>query len=93
MPKVEAMKEFCTLLEKCSPELVPWMEAQQKEREEQERMRREEEERKGREMEAEMERLKQLAEEEARRKAQQQEEEERLSFKMFACVVHRHVGL
>ena len=78
MPKVEAMKEFCCLLERCSPELVPWMEAQQKEREEQERLRREEEERKRREAEeaAERERQRQIAEVEARRKAL--EEEERL---------------
>ena len=38
----EAMKKFCTLLGTCSPELAPWMEAQQKEKEEKERMRKEE---------------------------------------------------
>ena len=72
----EAMKKFCTLLGTCSPELAPWMEAQQKEKEEKERMRKEEEERLRREAEEAAERERQrLLEEEMRRKAEEEEEE------------------
>ncbi|XP_078350181.1 Golgi resident protein GCP60-like [Oculina patagonica] len=70
----EAMKKFCSLLGTCSPELGPWMEAQQKEREEKERIRKEEEERLRREAEeaAEQERQRLLAED-MRRKAEEEE--------------------
>ena len=72
----EAMKKFCTLLGTCSPELAPWMEAQQKEKEEKERMRKEEEERLRREAEEAAERERQrLLQEEMRRKAEEEEEE------------------
>ena len=87
----EAMKKFCSLLGTCSPELGPWMEAQQKEKEEKERLRKEEEERLRREAEeaAERERQRLLAEE-MRRKA---EEEERYNktvfvFEIFICNLH-----
>lgn len=75
MQAKEAMKKFCSLLGTCSPELRPWMEAQQKEKEERERLQREEEERQRREAEeaAERERQRLLAEEMQR----QAEEEER----------------
>lgn len=74
MQQREAMKKFCSLLGTCSPELGPWMEAQQKEREEKERLRREEEERVKREAEeaAERERQRLLAEE-MRRQAEEEE--------------------
>lgn len=70
----EAMKKFCSLLGTCSLELGPWMEAQQKEREEKERLRKEEQERLRREAEeaAEQERQR-LLEEEMRRKAEEEE--------------------
>ena len=63
MQAKEAMKKFCSLLGTCSPELRPWMEAQQKEKEERERLQREEEERLRREAEeaAERERQRLLA--------------------------------
>ncbi|CAH3122742.1 unnamed protein product [Porites lobata] len=70
----EAMKKFCSLLGTCSPELGPWMEAQQKEKEEKERLRREEEERLRREAEEEAERERQrLLAEEMRRQAEEEE--------------------
>ena len=70
----EAMKKFCSLLGTCSSQLGPWMEAQQKEKEEKERLRREEEERLRREAEEEAERERQrLLAEEMRRQAEEEE--------------------
>ena len=37
MSQTEAMENFCILLEECSPELKPWMEAQHREVEEMKR--------------------------------------------------------
>lgn len=71
MSEEQAMQKFCSLLETCSPELQPWMEAQRREAEAQELLRKEEEQRRKEEEEAaEQERQRLLAEEEERRKAE-----------------------
>ncbi|KAK3748737.1 hypothetical protein QZH41_015681 [Actinostola sp. cb2023] len=74
MSRTEAMENFCILLEECSPELKPWMEAQHKEVEEIKRKKKEVEERQRREAQEAAERERQkLAEEEARKRAEEDE--------------------